>query len=156
MPSNDAVAAASAAFCTLVQEVYGFRVTEGDEQSALHSCGAIVCNLINTFGQDSDAFKKAEAEYAQIVPAWTAFCNVRAAAAVAAASAAFRTRVQEVYGDEVAEGAEQLTFESRVEEVGNIVNTVGQDSDAFKEAAAKYALIAPAWTAFFNARKAAE
>ena len=77
-------------------------------------------------------------------------------AAVAAASAAFRTLVQEVYGDEVAEGAEQSTIESCGAIVGNLVNTVGPNSDAFKEAAAKYALIVPAWTAFCDARKAVE
>ena len=159
MQSNAAVAAASAAFRALVQEVYGILIVKGDEQSTLYDLGAGVGNLINTVGPDSAAFKKAEAEYVLIATAWTDFCNARAAAAVAAvadASAAFRTLVQEVYGDEVAEGAEQSTIESCGAIVGNIVNTVGPNSDAFKEAAAKYALIVPAWTAFCDARKAAE
>ena len=41
-------------------------------------------------------------------------------AAVDAASAAFRGAVQEVYGDEVAAGQEQLTLDSRVAKVGSI------------------------------------
>ena len=80
MPSNAAVVAASAAFRTLVQEVYGICVDDGAEQSTLYDLGAGVGNLINTVGQDSAAFKKAEAEYARIVPAWTAFCDARKAA----------------------------------------------------------------------------
>ena len=157
MPSNAAVAAASAAFRTLVQTLYGIPIPEGHEQSALESIGAIVGNLINTVGQDSAAFKKAEAEYARIVPAWTDFCNARAAAAaaaVAAASAAFRTLFQEVYDVEVAEGAEQSALESCGAIVSNLIDTVGPNSDAFKDAAAKYALIVPAWTAFCDARAA--
>ena len=148
--------AASAAFRTLVQEVYGKTIPEGAEQSTLYDLGDGVSNLINTVGQDSAAFKKAEAEYARIVPAWTAFCNARAAAAVADASAAFRTRVQEVYGATIPEGQEQSTIESYGAIVDNLINTVGPNSDAFKDAAAKYALIVPAWTAFCDARAAAE
>ena len=80
MPSNAAVAAASAAFRTLVQTLYGIPIPEGHEQSALESIGAIVSNLIDTVGPNSDAFKDAAAKYALIVPAWTAFCNARKAA----------------------------------------------------------------------------
>ena len=154
--ANTAVADASAAFRHVVLTLYGIPIPEGHEQSTLESCGAIVGNLINTVGQDSDLFKKAQAKYALIAQAWTVFCNARVAAAVTAASAAFRTLFQEVYGDTIPEGQEQLTFDSRVVKVGKIVKEVGLNSDAFKEAAAKYALIAPAWTAFFNARAGAE
>ena len=159
MPSNAAVDAASAAFRALVLTVYGILIVKGAEQSTLESFGAIVGNLITKFGQDSNLVKQAAAKYALIAQAWTVICNARAAAAVAAvaaASAAFRDAVQEVYGDEVAAGQEQLTLDSRVAKVGSIIKEFGLNSDAFKEAAEKYELIVPAWTAFFNARKAAE
>ena len=154
MTSNAAVVAASAAFRDAVQEVYGKTIPEGAEQSTLYELGADVSNLIKTVGLDSAAFKKAEAEYARIVPAWIAFCNARAVAAVADASAAFRDAVQEVYGATIPEGQEQSMFESLGAIVGNLIRTVGQDSDAFKDEAANYARIVPAWTAFCDARAA--
>ena len=157
MSSNAAVVAASAAFRFRVQEVYGKTIPKGAEQSTLYELGAGVSNLINTVGLNSAAFNDAEAKYARIVPAWTAFCNARAAAAVAAvaaASAAFCDAVQEVYGATIPEGQEQSTIESYGAIVGNLFNTVGPNSDAFKDAAAKYDRIVPAWTAFCDARAA--
>jgi len=76
--------AADAAFCVEVREAYGpnyDNIPHGQEESTFYALGAIAGRIIQTHGVDSPEFKEAEALYARIVPAWTAFKNAAALAA---------------------------------------------------------------------------
>lgn len=76
------------------------------------------------------------------------------AANLEAASAAFGAKVCEEYGSEytnIPRGQEESTLHALGAIMSRILETHGMDSTEFKEAAAKYARIVPAWTAFENA-----
>ena len=136
-------------------------IPEGYELQSLQELGKIVSELEFAHGLDSVAGKDANAKYIALESLYFDFLKARADAAAAKhkiASANFRAKVREVYGDNYAnipEDQVDSTICKLSEHMGSIFKTLGPDSDEFKKASAMFDNIGPMYRALVCARSKA-
>ena len=136
-------------------------VPEGQELQSLQELSMIVSDIQFTHKTDSVAFNVANATYTRLESLYFDFLKARADAAAEKhkiASANFRAKVREVYGDDyanISEDQEDSTIYKLSEHMGSIFKTLGPDSDEFKKAYAMFDNIGPMYRALVCARSKA-